>query len=71
VKPYNSRIRTAGRRRLNTAAHTLWALGMWPDSWAGIGRVAVGMPRDLQLPWFDERGAEEAGRFLRNLGATE
>jgi hypothetical protein len=30
----------------------LWALQTWLDSWAGIGRVAVGMARqgyDLQL----------------------
>ena len=37
----------------------LWALRTWLDSWAGIGRVAVGMHRqgfDLQLTQYDERG---------------
>jgi hypothetical protein len=37
----------------------LWALRTWLDSWAGIGRVAVGMARqgyDLQLTRYDERG---------------
>jgi len=37
----------------------LWALRFWLDSWAGIGRVAVGMARqgfDLQLTRYDERG---------------
>jgi len=31
----------------------------WLDSWAGIGRIAVGMHRqgyDLQLTQYDERG---------------
>jgi len=40
---------------------SLWALRTWLDSWAGIGRVAVGMARqgyDLQLPHYDERGWE-------------
>ena len=38
---------------------SLWALRIWLDSWAGIGRVAVGMARqgyDLQLTRYDERG---------------
>src|SRR5207248_11510570 len=37
----------------------LHALRTWLDSWAGIGRVAVGMARqgyDLQLTRYDERG---------------
>jgi len=37
----------------------LWALRSWLDSWAGIGRVVVGMHRqgyDLQLTQYDERG---------------
>ena len=37
----------------------LWALRTWLDSWAGIGRVAVGMARqgyDLQLKRYDEKG---------------
>jgi hypothetical protein len=36
----------------------LWALRTWLDSWAGIGRIAVGMARqvfDLQLTRYDER----------------
>ena len=38
---------------------SLHALRTWLDSWAGIGRVAVGMARqgyDLQLTRYDERG---------------
>ena len=37
----------------------LWALWTWLDSWAGIGRIAVGMAHhgfDLQLTRYDERG---------------
>jgi len=37
----------------------IWALRFWLDSWAGIGRVAIGMARqgyDLQLTRYDERG---------------
>ena len=37
----------------------LWALRTWLDSWAGIGRIAVGMARqsyDLQLTRYDEKG---------------
>jgi len=37
----------------------LHALRSWLDSWAGIGRVAVGMHRqgfDLQLTQYDDRG---------------
>ena len=37
----------------------LHALRTWLDSWAGIGRVAVGMARqgyDLQLTRYDEKG---------------
>src|SRR5438132_13760259 len=37
----------------------LHALRTWMDSWAGIGRVAVGIARqgyDLQLTRYDERG---------------
>ena len=37
----------------------LHALRGWLDSWAGIGRVAVGMHRqgfDLQLTQYDDRG---------------
>jgi len=39
--------------------HTLHALRTWLDSWARIGRVAVGMARqgyDLQLSRYDEKG---------------
>jgi len=38
---------------------SLWALRTWLDSWAGIGRIAVGMAHqgfDLQLTRYDERG---------------
>jgi hypothetical protein len=38
----------------------IWALRTWLDSWAGIGRIAVGMARqgyDLQLTRYDERGS--------------
>ena len=38
----------------------LSALRTWLDSWAGIGRVAVGMARqgyDLQLTRYEENGA--------------
>ena len=38
---------------------SLHALRSWLDSWAGIGRVAVGMARqgyDLQLTRYDEKG---------------
>ena len=37
----------------------LWALRTWLDSWAGIGRIAVGMAHqgfDLQLTRYDDRG---------------
>jgi hypothetical protein len=37
----------------------LYTLRSWLDSWAGIGRVAVGMHRqgyDLQLTQYDDRG---------------
>jgi hypothetical protein len=37
----------------------LHALRTWLDSWAGIGRIAVGMAHqgfDLQLTRYDERG---------------
>jgi hypothetical protein len=37
----------------------LYGLRTWLDSWAGIGRVAIGMARqgyDLQLTRYDERG---------------
>ncbi|MBI2162342.1 MAG: hypothetical protein HYU25_18535 [Candidatus Rokubacteria bacterium] len=37
----------------------LHALRAWLDSWAGVGRVAVGMARqgyDFQLTRYDERG---------------
>jgi hypothetical protein len=37
----------------------LWALRSWLDSWAGIGRIAVGMAHqgfDLQLTRYDDRG---------------
>ena len=37
----------------------LHALRTWLDTWAGIGRVAVGMHRqgfDLQLTQYDDRG---------------
>src|SRR3977135_1842027 len=39
--------------------HALWALRTRLASWAGIGRVAVGMARqgfDLQLTRYDEKG---------------
>jgi hypothetical protein len=38
---------------------SLWTLRTWLDSWAGIGRIAVGMARqgyDLQLTRYDEKG---------------
>ena len=38
---------------------SLHALRTWLDSWAGIGRVAVGMARqgyNLQLTRYDEKG---------------
>jgi hypothetical protein len=38
---------------------SLHALRTWLDSWAGIGRIAVGMAHqgyDLQLTRYDERG---------------
>jgi hypothetical protein len=38
---------------------SLYALRSWLDSWAGIGRIAVGMAHqgfDLQLTRYDERG---------------
>jgi hypothetical protein len=41
----------------------LQALGMWLDSWAGIGRIAVGMARqgyDLQLTRYDVHPEGEA-----------
>jgi hypothetical protein len=46
-------------------AHTpeLALMHRWLDSWAGIGRVAVGMARqgyDLQLTRYDERGRRAA-----------
>jgi hypothetical protein len=44
----------------------LWALRTWLDSWAGIGRVAVGMHRqgfDLQLTQY---GARLAGDVLHH-----
>ena len=37
----------------------LWALRSYLDSWAGIGRVAVGMHHqgdDLQITQYDDRG---------------
>ena len=44
----------------NTPPHpALHALHRWLDSWAGIGRVAVGMARqgyDLSLTRYDEQG---------------
>jgi hypothetical protein len=36
----------------------LWALRTWLDSWAGIGRIAVGMASQgykLQLTQYDDR----------------
>ena len=42
-----------------TYDRALWALRTWLDSWAGIGRIAVGMAHqgyDLQLTRYDERG---------------
>jgi len=39
--------------------HALNGLRTWLDSWAGIGRIAVGMARqgyDLQLTRYDEKG---------------
>jgi hypothetical protein len=39
--------------------HALWVLRTWLDSWAGIGRIAVGMAHqsfDLQLTRYYERG---------------
>jgi len=41
-----------------TTAHST-GLRTWPDSWTGIGHVAVGMHRqgyDLQLTQYDDRG---------------
>jgi hypothetical protein len=37
----------------------LWALRTWLDSWAGVGRIAVGMARQgsiLQLTRYNARG---------------
>lgn len=39
--------------------HALSALRFWLDSWAGIGRIAVGIAHqgfDFQLTCYDERG---------------
>jgi len=49
----------------------LWALRFWLDSWAGIGRIAVGMHRqgyDLQLTRYNERSwrATFYGALLKN-----
>ena len=46
----------------------LHALRTWMDSWAGIGRVAVGIARqgyDLQLTRYDERGWRTAFHVTR------
>jgi hypothetical protein len=48
---------------------SLRALRTWLDSWAGIGRIAVGMARqgfDLQLTRYDERGWR--GDVLHTMG---
>ena len=45
---------------------TIWALRTWLDSWAGIGRIAVGMARqgfDLQLTRYDERDGHRMGAY--------
>jgi hypothetical protein len=47
------------RLRAPSDHRALRALRTWLDSWAGIGRVAVGMARqgyDLQLTRYDEQG---------------
>jgi len=44
---------------LSATDHALHILRSYLDSWAGIGRIAVGMHRqgyDLQLTQYDERG---------------
>jgi hypothetical protein len=46
-------------------------LGTWLDSWAGIGRVAVGMARqgyDIQLTGYDEKGWR--AKLLHDLRGT-
>ena len=50
-----------GFAQISTRPHacTLHGLRRWLDSWAGIGRIAVGMAHqgfDLQLTHYDERG---------------
>jgi hypothetical protein len=50
----------------------LHALHSWPDSWAGIGRLAVGMAHqgfDLQLTRYDERGWR-ATFYAAGMGAA-
>ncbi|PYN83458.1 MAG: hypothetical protein DMD96_02105 [Candidatus Rokuibacteriota bacterium] len=47
------------RGQLLRAALALHTLRSWLDSWAGIGRITVGMARqgyDLQLTRYDEKG---------------
>jgi hypothetical protein len=42
----------------------LWALRVWLDSWAGIGRIALGMARqgfDLHLTRYDLTRYDERG----------
>jgi len=48
----------------------LWVLRVYLDSWAGIGRITVGMARqsfDFQLTRYDDRAAER--RSTRPEGA--
>jgi len=45
--------------------HSLWAPHTWLDSWAGIGRIAVGMVRqgyDLQLTRWCHATQKEANQ---------
>jgi murein DD-endopeptidase MepM/ murein hydrolase activator NlpD len=45
----------------------LWALRTWLDSWAGIGRIAVGMARrgyDLRLTSYDTLGDSRGWRLV-------
>src|SRR5213593_4716358 len=45
---------------------SLWTLRTWLDSWAGIGRIAVGMARHLL---YDRDGALDHERYDLGVGA--
>ena len=52
--------------------HALHELRTWLDSWAGIGRIAVGMARqgyDLQLTRYDERDGLGVGAYTLSSGS--